>query len=272
MILPFVMVVLGVSVLMGLLWLLFGRDVPPASEISATFPPPFPAWAAGILVDEHLDGVDWLALILEMARKGAFRLERTPEGGMRVRCIPERSPEDPAERALFQVICAQGEVSLDAPLSSRDFLPAAEALYDALTRKGFFAHNPWRVRRLFRDFGNILMGAGILGALVGVAWGMIPAWIGLSLGLVPAGLVVRTMGEHMPRKTARGSEAVEILYALQRSLHEGLPGNPEEVLPYALVLGMVGEVIDRMDRLPDWWPGEKPLDLTLLARNLPAFG
>ena len=76
----------------------------------------------------------------------------------------------------------------------------------------------------------------------------------------------------MPRKTARGSEAVESLFSLQRTLHTAPPGSPEEVLPYALVLGMAGEVLERMDSLPAWWPEGNDLDLVMMARNLPAFG
>jgi len=257
---------------MGFLWLLFGRDEPPSGKGEA-FPPPFPAWAAGILVDEHLDGVDWLALILEMTRKGFFSIKPTSDGGLRVVCASDHPPEHPAEGTFFQIVCARGGLSLDTPIPAKDLLPAAEALYDTLTREGFFVHNPWRVRRLFRDLGNILMGAGLLGVLVVALWGMIPAWIGFSLGLVPAGLIVRTVGEHMPRKTARGSEAVEMLYALQKRLRENVPGSPEAVLPYALVLGMAGEVLERIGSLPAWWPeGRNDLDLVLMARNLPAFG
>ncbi len=268
------------SVGVALWWWWKGRDEAPI-PLPGTFPPPFPPWAAGVIVDERLDGVDWLALVLWLAVRGHVRITREDPG---IRILPQSPPPSTSrvERAFYRWLEARGGLVLGREvLRARDLEPVAREVYETLTREGYFAQNPQRVRRFWRDLGVILILSGLLSIAVGFLWNWIPEWKAFALGMILTGGMVWSMAPHMPRKTARGSAVRQYVEDLQRRFARGeLPQPIEEAFVYALVLGMASSVVQHLASLPSWWPSREDLsrererlglDLPLLSQSFPAI-
>lgn len=262
--LPPLMAVVGVVVV----WWWKGRDEPP--EVPETdFPPPFPPWAVGVIIDEHLDGIDWLALVLWLVDQGHLKLVEESEGIRVVPGTPPPPPQDPVGRAFYDWLNERGGIPLGKRVPSKELNSVARTMYETLTHEGYFAQNPQRVRQFWKDLGYILAFSGIFGWGVGWLWPMVPEWKAFSLGLVGAGWILWAMAPHMPRKTAKGSGVQTYVEKLQRRFAQGdIPPPPHMALLYALVLGMATTVMEHMGAPPPWWPKSKqPLDWITLAQS-----
>jgi uncharacterized membrane protein YgcG len=147
---------------------------------------------------------------------------------------------------------------------------AQDALYRRMTADGYFAGNPQRIRGVYAGVGSLLFPFGSLFvAVAALSTGAsllnsIIAGTGVGVG----GLLLRLFGPAMPRRTARGVQALWAVLGfrefirrveqdrLERLLRED-PNLFDRVLPYALVFGVADEWAEKFQGLlqkpPEWY-------------------
>ncbi|MEW5826703.1 MAG: DUF2207 domain-containing protein [Candidatus Bipolaricaulota bacterium] len=288
--------------LMLVLWTRLGRD-PSKGTVAPSFEPPTgvgPA-AAGVLIDDRIDLRDISALVIGLAVSGHLTIrEETPEsdslaekarawvGGASRRYTfvrGRRSPEDlsPAERTLYDAIFPDAE-SNETPLSSLEnrfykHLPTLRVrLYDELIEKRFYVHNPERVRKSYAGWGTSLLAAGFgLGLVLGSIY--------LGAALAVSGLIVLAFSPIMPRKTRSGATALADVLGLAEYIQraekdriefsdapEKSPQHFEQLLPYAVALGLTAIWVEKFENLlrepPQWYSGGSTFSGHVFASSL----
>jgi hypothetical protein len=291
-------------------WAWVGRDPRPGSIVPAWRPPEgVPPGAAGALVDQRADPADILATVLDLAARGFLQIREVhPSGvpaeggeGARVaRSLLEsvglwttewefRRTDEPLddlatfERAIVHALLgAERSVTMSAVAASfRELLPALyEALYAEMVRRGWFRHSPRATRREW-----LVLGAAL--ATIGVA--MI-AWFesgDLGVGLLLAGGIVLAFSPVMPVVTRRGARTRDELLGLReyvlraereeveaRHRSERAPRHFEEILPYAIALGVVDLWLEEFAGLadgPGWYVVQGAAPPTSFSVNMGLF-
>jgi len=147
---------------------------------------------------------------------------------------------------------------------------AQEALYRRMAADGYFAGNPQKIRSTYQGLGSLLFPFGcFFGATVAlVLEASLLNVIAVGAGIGLAGLILRLFGPAMPRRTARGVQALwailgfrEFIRRVERDRLERLlredPNLFDRVLPYALVFGVADEWAEKFQGLlqkpPDWY-------------------
>ncbi|MCS7313440.1 MAG: DUF2207 domain-containing protein [Acidobacteria bacterium] len=286
-------------------WRRYGQDPRGRPAIVAQYQPPAGLTPAevGVLLDERADPVDITATVLHLAVRGYLRIREAESPKMLVfknkDYILEFPPHAPSvdtlkdhERIVYAGLRTYDEENRQAPDLVRLFrkgstrasvrlsdlkghfyrtLQAAQAaLYKKMTADGYFAGNPQKIRDTYRGVGFLLFPlGGVLGAGAVSALGLSPlngVAIGVGLGLV--GLLLILFGPAMPRRTAKGVQALEGILGfrefirrvetdrLERLLRDE-PNLFDRVLPYALVFGIADEWAEKFQGLlrtpPDWY-------------------
>jgi hypothetical protein len=303
---------------MTLWWAWVGRDPSPGSIVPAWRPPDgVPPGAAGALVDQRADPADVLATILDLAARGYLVIREVHPSGVpaegdeavRVaRTILEnvgvwttewefrRTDESLDDLATFEravvhsLFGAERSVTMSAVAESfRARLPALYAtLYDDMVGRGWFRQSPHATRREWLVLGGALVAVGAL-----VLWA---GEVVLGLGLVLSGGVVLAFSAVMPVVTRAGARARDALLGLReyvrraeraeveaRHRGERAPRRFEEILPYAIALGVVDLWLDEFAGLvkgPGWYvvqgaPGPTSFSVSLgvfLSAAIGAFG
>ncbi len=266
-------------VLLGMtaIWFSRGRD-PRVGTIAPEFSPPEevgPA-GAGVLVDDRFDPRDLVAGIISLATKGYLRLREVWEGN-------GKDPSDfelhrtgkgpgndltPFERKLLDALFSdRGRVVRlgDLKYEFYDEVQALSAeLYGELTRRGFYAGNPDRVRDVYR---GIALGLVVLGVAIGVLWGSLYA--GLAVG--GSALIVWAFSYYMPKKTRKGTQVLRRILGLEEYIRRAeaprlefaaAEEHFEELLPYAVAFGLAERWARKFEgilrRPPDWYEGRFP--------------
>lgn len=278
---------LGAIILIGgptslyLLWYVRGRDQPVGLVAEQISEPPsdLPAAVVGTLVDERADLKDIIAGILDLARRGALRMEEQKIEGF----LGIGSGRDfvfhlqdaakaiyPYEQTLLQALFGgRTQVKLsDLRQKFYKFIPTLQReLYQEVVRAGFFPADPQSIRRRWVILGALGLVVAVLGAcaLVGLLgdyteWAFCPA---ASLGVTALGVII--LGNYMPRRTAKGAEETAKWLAFKRYLQylekqsdlEAAKDRFEEFLPYATAFGIERRLIDRFAAVeapaPSWW-------------------
>ena len=261
------------------LWYRHGRDKPMGIVAEALPEPPddLPPGMAGTLLDEHADGEDILATIVDLARRGALRIHETNSSTAYAfqRCTSEVALR-PYEEALLKALFGpelEREYVRSTVLGSEwrlQRLAVESDIYDAVVEEGYFAENPELVRGNYWYVGV----AGILLAMVinVCLW----IWTGhlLTASLPSIALVVVAVGmvllsRHMPCKTPAGAEAAARWRAFKRYLTD--LGKYADVgqysaiwdrwLPYAIAFGVDKQYVAAFEAV------EAPLPAWYVARN-----
>jgi len=256
-------------------WYLRGRD-PKVSDVPSFIPEPpsdIPPGVAGTLIDEKADMDDVLGTLLDLARKGAMRIETEQKPGLfgtneETWFIAEDPSKAtwPFEKALLRAIFGSritpGERrSLDS-LTNRfyqDLPEIQKGLYDAVVKLGFFPSRPDRVRSTYTVlavlvgllFACLYFPAAAMGAnAAGVAFIVLGA-------ILTVGLLV--IAHAMPRKTRKGAIEAAKWKAFKRYLetlekHTSLESAKdifEKYLPYATAFGISDTWIRKFSRVPN---------------------
>jgi hypothetical protein len=260
---------------MTLWWAWVGRDPRPGSIVPAWRPPDgVPPGAAGALIDQRAGPADILATLLDLASRGYLTIREVHPSGVpaegdeaaRVaRSIlqsvglwttewefrrTDRPLDDlaPFEGAIAHALLgAERSVTMSAVAPSfRELLPGLyQGLYRELVERGWFHDSPHATRREWVILGGVIAAIGAA-AIV---------WLGridLGLGLILSGGIVIAFAPAMPVVTREGARARDRLLGLREYIrraeraeveaqHEGerAPGHFEEILPYAIALGVV---------------------------------
>ena len=295
---------------MTLWWAWVGRDPRPGSIVPTWRPPEgVPPGAAGALVDQRAGPADVLATLLHLAFRGyltvrevhpsgvpaegdeAARVARTILQGVGLWTTEwefrrtDRPLDDlaPFEGAIVHALLgAERSVTMSAVAPSfRELLPRLyHGLYRELVDRGWFRHSPKATRREW------VILAGVIAALGAVAI----VWLGradLGLGLILSGGIVLAFAPVMPVVTREGARARDQLLGLReyvrraemaeieaRHAGERAPGHFEEILPYAIALGVVDLWLKEFAGLtegPGWYLVEGVAEPTSFSVSMDLF-
>ena len=295
---------------MTLWWAWVGRDPRPGSIVPTWRPPEgVPPGAAGALVDQRAGPADVLATLLHLAFRGyltvrevhpsgvpaegdeAARVARTILQGVGLWTTEwefrrtDRPLDDlaPFEGAIVHALLgAERSVTMSAVAPSfRELLPRLyHGLYRELVDRGWFRHSPKATRREW------VILAGVIAALGAVAI----VWLGradLGLGLILSGGIVLAFAPVMPDVTREGARARDQLLGIREYVrraemaeiearHEGerAPGHFEEILPYAIALGVVDLWLKEFAGLtggPGWYLVEGVAEPTSFSVSMDLF-
>ena len=204
----------------------------------------------GTIADEHVDPLDIVGTILDLAVRGHLLVTQLPaERGLTDWTLTRRPGVDelvPFERRLLDAIAPpDGETRVSQLAAS--VVPAVAAvqsdLYDEVVSRGWFSRRPDRVRAFWSRIGWAVLGASVIALLVLVAF---TTYGLLGLALVACALALLSVGQEMPARTSTGTALLGGLRALALDLDakptDQLPTGKEyetisRILPYAVVLG-----------------------------------
>jgi uncharacterized membrane protein YgcG len=275
----------------GLLWWLYtrsGRDPegPAATVVRYEAPPGITPGEIGTLLDERVDLRDLTASVIDLAVRGHLRIrveestllflfKKTEVVFERIREKPEQDLL-PHERLILRGIFEEGDSVTASDLNEAFYVhvPGIKtALYDHLTRRGYFAGKPSSVRKRYRLLGVV---AAALTAMVGL--GMVQMRGGY---LVPQAVVVPLLAAGltflafaifapaMPRRSRQGVRmrdwALGFGEFVQRVEKPSLAAAEaknvfEALLPYAMALGVSSAWARRFEGIyqtqaPSWYVG-----------------
>ncbi|WP_062204114.1 DUF2207 domain-containing protein [Demequina salsinemoris] len=173
----------------------------------------------GTLIDEKADPRDVTATIVDLAVRGYLSIEQSgtleadgslgSDGDFVLR--KERKADDALlkyERKLFKALFkGRKEVALEELKTtfSEDMTEVQEALYDDVTRMGWFRDNPDDVRTAWGVLGSVLLLAGAGLAIVLAIWGSFAV---LPVPFAILGLVMLATVRMTPARTPEGSRVL----------------------------------------------------------------
>ena len=286
---------LPIIALLGMfaLWFKVGKD-PAKGTIAPQFAPPkdIHPGEAGILIDDRADLRDITAMVIGLAVAGYIKIrEIQPEevglvaevkklfgrnGPADYEFIKVKPPDDKLTRAENRLMTTIFDASHSdkRTLSSLEnefyqHLPQIKAdLYSELIKKGFYPHNPERVRSFYITLGGMIVGLGIF---IGIFF----ASLYLGIAVVISGLIVLAFAPIMPRKTKKGVQVYRDLRGLaeyihraevkQMEFHDAPEKTPElfsKLLPYAMAFNLTRiwtrQFAGLLQQPPEWYVGVSP--------------
>ncbi|HPZ49256.1 MAG TPA: DUF2207 domain-containing protein [Propionibacteriaceae bacterium] len=251
----------------------------------------------GTVADEHVDQVDVLGSILDLAVRGHLRITQLPretEHSFTDWSLTRREASStlaPFEKTLLDAIApSSGEGTRVSQLAA-SVVPAVGAvqddLYDEVVSRGWFSVRPDQTRNSWRRWGWIAFAVAVVAAALLVAFTTFGL---LGLALVALALGLLFVAQEMPARTASGASLLSGLRALSISLDthptNQLPKGREyeqisQILPYAVVLGGWERWLDALvaadgdaDADPedlDWYHAPADWHLSDLPASLDAF-
>jgi len=242
-----------------------GRDPegPAATMVRYEAPPGVTAGEIGTLLDESVDLRDLTAVVVDLAVRGYLRI-RVEESTVlflfkKSETVFERLREAeesrllPHERLVLQGIFEQGNMVAASDLKEQFYthIPGIKnALYDHLTRTGYFSAKPSSVRKRYRFYGVAAAGAVFLVGLMtaSLRGGFFP--VAALVPAVAAGLtllVFFAFAPAMPRRTRKGVEMRDWAHGFAEFVGrvekpslsaQEARGVFEALLPFAMALGV----------------------------------
>ena len=275
----------GGPVAVYMLWYTRGRDTdsPLAPEYITEPPSDLPAGVVGTLIDEHADMKDIIASILDLAERGALRMEEQKKEtflGLGVsreftfRLEDESKAIYPHEERLLSRIfgknAKKGKERKLRDLRQKFYTAIPDLqhkLYDEVVEKGYFPSNPNSTRQKWRwlaILGLIVSGGASFCLLI--LFGDFSAAVACpGIALVASMLALIFVSRHMPRKTPEGAEEAAKWLAFKRYLEkieefddlETVKDKFEQYLPYAMAFGLERRLIHKFSAVdtpaPRWW-------------------
>ncbi|HEY5515229.1 MAG TPA: DUF2207 domain-containing protein, partial [Pengzhenrongella sp.] len=255
------------------------------APVAVQFSPPKDARAGelGTLLDETADPRDVTATIIDLAVRGFLQIREVPRLDPRrkvkdwelVALDGDRSGLLAFETKLFdELFGARSSVKLSdlKTTFAASMALVQTGLYEDVTSKGWFSHNPRTVRREWAAAGAVLLVFGVGGAVVSGGAGIKGlALVGGAVALV--GLLVLALAKAAPARTAAGTAVLAEAVGFQRYL-ETAEANQirfeegedlfSRYLPYAIVFGVAerwanvfGELAAQGRAVPEpvWYSG-----------------
>jgi uncharacterized membrane protein YgcG len=136
-----------------------------------------------------------------------------------------------------------------------------DALHRAVAAEGLFVRDPDAVRKRYRQLGWVLVGVGVVAAVVAtfaLGWAIGIAWLpGVALAIVGFGCV--WLARAMPRRTPAGAVEAARWRAFKAHLTSAESTQHPELLPYAIAFGVDRAFLHRLESVgtppPRWYPG-----------------
>ena len=204
----------------------------------------------GTIADEHVDPLDIIGTILDLAVRGHVLITQLPaERGLTDWMLTRRKGADevaPFETRLLDAIApAGGETRVSQIAAS--VVPAVAAvqsdMYDEVVSRGWFSRRPDKVRAFWSRIAGVVLGVAVVVLLLLVAF---TTYGLLGFALLAAALGLLFVGQEMPARTFSGTALLGGLRVLAMDLDtkptDQLPKGKEyetvsRILPYAVVLG-----------------------------------
>jgi hypothetical protein len=268
-----VLVAIVGSVLLYGLWYTRGRD-PQVGLVASFLPEPpddSPPGTVGVLVDEHAEERDLVATLIDLSRRGVFRIEEQTtkqQPDLRITLLQPEAPMSELEKALTNDLF---DNKLDAgksvtmgqnPLTHRE--KVMQGLYGDLVQRGYYTRSPEITRATYRQRGTILMfGSIVLYFIVSSQLDIGPIFFPFAV-LTMLGMVLRWQSRHMPRRTEQGAEAAARWRAFRTYLtdiqkYENLEESTEtfdRYLSFAIAFGIEKSWVDKFAKArtpaPPW--------------------
>lgn len=319
-ILEFVLsVVVGASGLgfLGVMWWRFGRDRAyttihyltgnPAEhtrplwarrEIVVEFLPPDELRPAqmGVLLDERADTLDVTATIIDLAVRGYLTIEEIPKKGwfgsrdweLKKGAGKAGDVMLPYEKTLWDSLFQDREAVRISKLKNTFYTTVKtvkSGLYKDAVKAGWYRRSPETMRGAWLGVGvGLLVVGGLLTA--GAAWLFARPLIFAPMAV--CGLLLMLFSHAMPRRTAKGSEALrrvlgfrEYVATAETHLHEFNEAQNifARYLPYAIVFGCVEKWADAFAKIgvnvatqtAGWYSGVHAFNATAFGREMRAF-
>jgi Predicted membrane protein (DUF2207) len=204
----------------------------------------------GTIADEHVDPLDIIGTILDLAVRGHVLITQLPSaGGLTDWMLTRRMGGDevaPFETRLLDAIAPAGGETRVSQLAS-SVVPAVAAvqsdMYDEVVSRGWFSRRPDKVRAFWARIAWVILGVAVVVLLLLVAFTTFGL---LGLALLAAALGLMFVGQEMPARTSSGTALLGGLRVLAMDLDtkptDQLPKGKEyetvsRILPYAVVLG-----------------------------------
>jgi len=278
---------LPVPVLIGmlLLWSRRGRD-PRMLPVAVRYEPPAgltPA-EAGTLTDESADMRDITATIVDLAVQGHLRIEEREDSKL-FGLVKEKefvfhrtTPKDgaralfPHEAEVMQGIFQDGATTVELSDLENEFYKCLDdiksGVLDRLVHQGFYARRPDHVRGRWIGFGIVSgLVTAIGGAAISPAMGAAP--VAFIVAGFAIGLILVSIGYHMPSRTILGARTLEqvlgfgeFLERVDKERFERVVKTPEmfeRFLPYAMAFGVekkwASAFKDIYMEAPSWYAG-----------------
>jgi uncharacterized membrane protein len=259
---------LGVFLALFFWWSRHGKDPHGKGTIITQFDIPgnLCPIEVGALVDEKIQGKDVSAQIIYLAMQGHLKIveeEKSGIFGKKDFSLVQVSPletvfENEFDRILFQSLFALAKPDANGNLKlklgdlktkfARQFRQIQESVYTSLIAKGYFPHNPMKIRRWFSLFGTLLILYSIRTFAENFSYIENFYW---PLGFILSGVIILVFAPLMSQKTSKGVEAYEHIQGLKAYLsvaekdrinfHNAPEKNPqifETFLPVAVTLGV----------------------------------
>lgn len=303
---PWFFVVLFLVALFALLYWLWwtrGRDIGGRGVIQVQYHPPegMTPLEAGTLIDERMDMGDVAAEIVDLARRGHLTIEEVEEEGLlwgkKRGYIFHKINKDynQLERydvaLLLDLFLSGGDTQSLSGLKKRFYahIPdIREKLFSTLMRKGFFAHDPQKVRGLWKGLAVAAVVVGFVIFHLSGMMGFVESGFPFIVGGVLAGSMIYFFGRIMPRKTAKGKLAWEHLKGYEEFISrverdvierlfspEEIPKVFEEALPYAIAFGEAEVWANAFEGLfkepPRWYSTTGPYTPIYLGHSMGHF-
>jgi len=276
------LLLLGGPVGVYLLWYTRGRDRPSGVVPEYITEPPsdLPAALVGTLVDEKAELKDVIAGILDLARRGALRMEEqtkdTSSGfGRSKEFVFHLQDADKAvyahEKRLIKRLFGDGNSTRKMSDLHQKFYTAIPKLktdlYNETVREKLFPDNPDKIRGRW-------LGLAIVGFILAIVFSCLPLF---ALGdfsplvacpgitLIASAISLIIVSRHMPRKTPQGAEEAAKWLAFKKYLEtieehndlESVKDKFEAFLPYAMAFGLERRLIKKFSAVntpaPAWW-------------------
>lgn len=204
----------------------------------------------GTIADEHVDPLDIIGTLLDLAVRGHLRITQLPAaGGITDWTLTRLSGSDelaPFETRLLDAVVPGGETTKVSALAAT-VVPAVSAvqsdLYDEVVARGWFSRRPDMVRAFWSRIAWVAVAVAVVVLVLLVAF---TTYGLLGLALLAPALGLMFVGQEMPARTASGSALLGGLRVLAMDLDtkptDQLPKGSEyetisRILPYAVVLG-----------------------------------
>jgi uncharacterized membrane protein YgcG len=246
----------------------------------------------GVLLDERADTKDVTATIVDLAVRGYLTIEELDKswifGKKDWNLTKKKDGADlqPYERTILNGLFEDGPEKKVSELKNKymDALKSAEReLYSDATVRGWFAGNPQFVRNYAQVGGVVVVAAAVgLGYVLGRFFGA--ALVAVPIGVV--GVLLFLLASVMPRRTAKGSEALRRVLGFRLYINTAEQSRQEfnekanifaKYLPYAIVFGAVEKWarvfrdIDTTQATQGWYIGPGPFIAADFSNSLQAF-
>lgn len=260
---------------MLLIWRKRGRDDPAGTYAKYVSEPPsdLPPGLAGALIDEEANVTEVTATIVDLARRGYIEMVEDKEGGLFAKSVITFRKLKPFDFGGFELKVAQALFGKNKDeVTTKDLKnkfyahvqPITEAIYEEVTKRGYFYGNPAKVRQKWVGIG--VLAAIVLGGLTFLLASLdIGGWGYWAFGSIISVIIVFAFSSKMPQRTAKGAQETKKWEAFRNYLRDltrfqdmtTAKETFEKYLPYAIAFRVEKDWVRRFQDLqvpaPTWY-------------------